>query len=101
MEAVLIILGMAVVTFFTRFVMIALLGGSVAARAANWLKYVPVAILAALVVPGLLPPGKTAQAGPEALAGLAGLLVARRTDKVLPAILTGFATYWLIRLASG
>ncbi len=101
MEAILIIAGMAAVTFFTRFAMIALLGGSVASWVANWLKYVPVAIFAALVVPGLLPPGKTAQAGPEALAGLAGLLVARRAGKVLPTIVAGLAAYWLIRLAVG
>lgn len=101
METVLIILGMAVVTFLTRFAMIALLGEGTAARMANWLRYVPVAIFAALVVPGLLPPGKTVHAGPETLAGLAGLLVARRSRKVLPTILAGFATYWLIRLAGG
>jgi branched-subunit amino acid transport protein len=99
METTLIILGMALVTFTIRFSPIALLSRDLPPILARWLHYVPVAIFTALVVPGLLPPRSEATVGPELWTGLVGLLVAYRTRQVLPVILAGMATYWLLRAA--
>lgn len=98
MEATLIILGMALVTFLVRFSMIALLSRELPPLLARWLHYIPVAIFTALVVPGLVAPRGEAQAGPELGAGLIGLLIAHRSRQVLPTILAGIATYWLLRV---
>jgi branched-subunit amino acid transport protein len=101
MEATLIILGMALVTFLIRFSLIALLSRDLPPLLARWLHYIPVAIFTALVVPGLLVPGGEGRIGSELWAGLAGLLVAHRSRQVLPTILAGLVTYWLLRVAGG
>lgn len=101
METTLIILGMAVATFLTRFSLIALLSRDIPSFAARWLHYIPVAIFTALVVPGLLVPGGEVRIGPEVWAGLVGLLVAHRSRQVLPVILVGMTIYWLLRAIGG
>ncbi len=56
------------------------------------LRMIPPAALAALVTPALLrPDGQLAPLGPEALAGLAALVVAWRTRSLLATILVGMA----------
>ncbi|GAB6158259.1 AzlD domain-containing protein [Desulfotomaculum varum] len=56
-EVFYIIIGMALVTYFTRFSALALFRFTgVPAWLNRWLKYVPVAILTALIVPSLLLP---------------------------------------------
>jgi branched-subunit amino acid transport protein len=96
MQTTLTILGMALATFLIRFGPIALLNREVPPLLAGWLHYVPVAIFAALVAPGFLLPGGEARIGPEFWVGLVGLLVAYRSRQVLPVILAGMATYWLL-----
>jgi branched-subunit amino acid transport protein len=59
-EVLLGIVGMAVVTFCTRFVCLALFRrGGVPACLERWLKHMPTSILTALIVPSLLLPGGT------------------------------------------
>jgi branched-subunit amino acid transport protein len=99
MEATLTILGMALGTFLIRFSMIALLSRDLPPLLARWLRYIPIAIFTGLVVPGLLVPQGEMKVGPELWAGLAGMLVAHRTRQVLPVILAGMGTYWLLRAA--
>lgn len=101
MEAVLIILGMALLTFLTRFGMIAALNRELPPGVSRWLQYVPVAVFPALVVPALVAPGGRPGIGPEFWAGLAGLVAARRTGQVVPALLAGMAVYWLLRTWQG
>jgi branched-subunit amino acid transport protein len=93
----LIILGMALVTFGIRFSLIALLSRDIPLFLARWLRYIPVAIFTALIVPGLLAPQGEPRIGAELGAGLVGLLVAYRSRQVLPVILAGMGTYWLLR----
>ena len=99
MEALLTILAMALVTFAIRFGPVLLLSRDLPPLVSRWLHYVPVAIFAALVVPGLLLTGQEAGIGPGLCAGLAGLLVAWRTRNTLLVIVVGMATYWLFRIA--
>jgi branched-subunit amino acid transport protein len=67
------------------------------------LRYVPYAVLAALVVPAVLSPGGAEEApGVErVLAGLVGALVAWRTGSVLLTLLVGMAALWLGELWLG
>lgn len=97
----LVILGMAVVTYATRVVMMVALRGEVAAWLRRWLSYVPVAVFTALILPPLLlqARGQTMSLalGPQLPAGLVGALVAWRSGNVLLTIGAGLVTFWLLR----
>lgn len=97
----LLLFAMGAVTYATRISMIALLGRVeipyVVRRA---LKYVPPAVLSAIVAPALLRP-----AGPfdlslsnvRLLAGLAAIVIAWRTRNILLTIALGMGAMWLLR----
>ena len=96
------ILGMALVTYAARVIMLLALRGEVAPWLQRWLGYVPVAVFTALILPPLLlsqhePPALTF--GPALPAGVVGALVAWRSGNVLLTIAAGLATFWLLRLA--
>ena len=112
MPTLLIFLGMAAATFFTRYTMIAALarddlaGGSTPSLSEDdvqgtpllrrWLRYVPPAVLAALVAPPILAPQGRLEIGLPALALLAGTVVAWRTRSVLWTIAGGMAVFWIL-----
>jgi len=93
-----VLFGMALVTYFTRYTMIAALGRGMPVLARRWLRYVPPAVLAALVVPAALAPEGHLEVGLPAWAVLAGAVFAWRTHSVLWTILGGMAAFWLLRL---
>jgi len=97
-EKLLIFFGMALVTYFTRYAMIAALGREVDPLLRRWLRYVPPAVLAALVVPAALAPQGNLEIGLRAWAVLVGAVIAWRTRSVLWTILGGLATFWLLRM---
>jgi branched-subunit amino acid transport protein len=97
-EKLVIFFGMALVTYFTRYTMIAALGREMPALVRRWLRYVPPAVLAALVVPAALAPEGRLEIGLPAWAVLAGAVFAWRTRSVLWTILGGMAAFWLLRL---
>ena len=96
MEKILIFLGMALVTYFTRWTMIALLGREMPPLLTRWLRYVPAAALAALVAPAALAPRGQLELGVQAWAALVGAVIAWRTRNVLWTILGGMAVFWLL-----
>ena len=98
MEKLVIFAGMALVTYFTRYAMIAALGREVPLLLRRWLRYVPPAVLAALVVPAALAPQGNLEIGLRAWAVVVGAIVAWRTRSVLWTILGGLATFWLLRM---
>jgi branched-subunit amino acid transport protein len=97
------ILGMALVTYATRVIMLLALRGEIAPWLRRWLDYVPIAVFTALIVPPLLTRtdgGATiVTLGPALPAGLVGALVAWRSGDVLLTISAGMAAFWLLRLA--
>lgn len=61
------------------------------------LAYVPVAVLSALVVPGLVRPDgeiHLSPLNPQLVAGVAAAIIAWRTGNVLLTIVLGMATFW-------
>lgn len=98
MEKLLIFAGMALATYFTRYAMIAALGREMPPLLRRWLRYVPVAVLAALVVPAALAPQGELELGLHAWAVLAGAIVAWRTRNVLLTILGGVVAFWVLRV---
>jgi branched-subunit amino acid transport protein len=91
-----VFVGMAAVTFATRFAMMPLMSRELPKAAMAWLQLVPVAILYALIAPAVFVPGNAAALAPRVAAAAVGVLVAWRTRSVIWTILAGMACYWLL-----
>jgi branched-subunit amino acid transport protein len=98
LNKLLIFAGMALVTYFTRYTMIATLGRDIPSLLRRWLRYVPPAVLAALVVPAALAPQGRLEPGPRAWAALVGAICAWRTRSVIWTLLGGLVTFWLLNI---
>ncbi len=91
-----IFLGMAAVTYSTRVTMIALLGKELPPLVRRWLRYVPAAVLAALIAPAALMPQGRLEWGAQVPAVVVGAIVAWRTRNVLATIVAGMAVFWIL-----
>jgi branched-subunit amino acid transport protein len=96
----LIVLGMGIITYAIRLSFI-VMGErvQVAAVFRRGLKYVPTAVLSAIILPEILQPGGTLDVSGgtgRLLAGLIAALVAWRTQNVLWTIGVGMAVLWLL-----
>jgi branched-subunit amino acid transport protein len=96
METLVIFAGMAAVTYLTRYTMIAMLGHELPAPLGRWLRYVPVAVLAALITPAALAPAGRLEFGQHAWAAGVGALVAWRTRSVWMTIVSGMVAFWML-----
>ena len=105
MSAWLVILGVGLVTFLTRASFIVFADPHRFPRGFRLaLAFVPPAVLAAIVVPGLLmPEGRLdlTLANPRWIAGLAAIAIAARTRNALATIAGGMAALWLLQWALG
>jgi branched-subunit amino acid transport protein len=92
------IVGMSLVSYGLRVTML-LTARPFPAWLAKMLAYVPIALFAALAVPGLLRPHGEITVGPEVATGGVAALVAWRTAGRMPLVLgAGMATFLLVRL---
>ena len=95
-KVTLTIVGMAVVTFLPRLLPIWLLSSRrLPPAVAAWLKHVPTAVLAAMLLPALIAPDGDLAISPSNLylwASIPTWLVARRTRSFMAAVLVGIAT---------
>jgi len=96
-----LIVVIGVLTFLIRLSFIALFGylDAIPARISHALRFVPAAVLAALVFPSFitLEPGAGGIAVDKLAAGLVAGGVAWRTENVLVTIGAGMATLWAVR----
>lgn len=97
MATLLIFIGMALVTYLTRVTMVAVLGREMPPLLRRWLRYVPPAVLSALIVPAIMAPQGQLQVGSPTLAGLVGAIAAWRTRSVWWTIVAGMAAFWILR----
>jgi len=103
-EPILIILGMALVTFLPRFLpMYVLTRLEIPKVVVAWLRYVPVSVLAALVLPGILMADRqifVSAGNSYLLASLPAFLVASLTKNMLLTITVGmcvvFVLHWFL-----
>lgn len=93
-EHLLMILGLAALTYLTRISGFLLGSRRAPPEVARVLHYVPVAAFAALIVPGLAVPGEIA---PRAIAAVCAGVAALRLGKLWVALLIGMAVYWGLR----
>jgi branched-subunit amino acid transport protein len=93
------IVGMCIVTYAVRAAVLVTGGSRFPAWLERGLEYVPIALFAALVVPGLFRPHGQLALGPEAVAGAIATVVAWRTGGKMPLILlAGLGAFLLVRL---
>ena len=95
-------IGLGLLTFLTRLSFIALLerwqAPLIVQRA---LRFVPVAVLTAIIIPELVLPNGVLDvqpANPRLVAGLVAALVAWKTKNVIWTIAVGMAVFWLLQL---
>jgi branched-subunit amino acid transport protein len=97
----LVIIGMGIITYGIRLSMIVLLEKvEIPTRLKQALRFVPPAVLSAIIFPELLQPGGRLDVslGNERLvAGLLAMVVAWRTKNVLWTIIVGMAALWLLQ----
>lgn len=101
-EIILIIAGMALVTFATRYSCVALLKQTgMPAWLEKWLKHIPTAILTALIMPALvLPKGQIDISfhNHYLLAGFVAALVAYKSRNIIATLMLGMGTILSLRL---
>jgi branched-subunit amino acid transport protein len=88
----LMIAGMAAVTYPSRSLPL-VLGGMPSPVVGRYLRLVPVAIFAALIVPGVAAPEGELDAGAELIAGVVGLAVVLATRNVLLTLALGWVAF--------
>ncbi len=102
MSEVIMIAGMALVTFAVRYPVLVLVGKiPLPRRVFRALRYVAPAVLAAIVAPAVLMPNGTIDLAPSnsyLVAGIAAALIAWRTRNLMLTIVLGMAIFLLLRL---
>ena len=97
----LIMIALAVGTFLIRISFIVLLSNrDVPPLLSSALRFVPPAVLTALVVPQILTRNTSMEisfANPQIIAGIAAVLVAWRTRNVLLTIVSGMVVMWILQ----
>lgn len=105
MNEVLLVLGMALVTFAVRYPPLALVGRlELPERVIRALRYVPVAVLTAIIVPAVLMPQGELDLRLEnayLIAGLTAVLVSWRTKNLLLTIVIGMGVFLVWRAVMG
>jgi len=86
-------------TFLLRFSVIALWGrfGTVPDGVERGLRFIPPAVLSALVLPAVATSSGHLEIGPRTAAGLVAVLVAWKTRNVFLTIVAGMAALWIIQ----
>jgi branched-subunit amino acid transport protein len=101
-EIFLIIAGMALVTFATRFTCIALFrSNGMPDWLDRWLKHIPTAILTALIVPSLVMPKGHIDISYQnhyLMAGIIAGIVAWRSSNIIATLIAGMGTMLALRL---
>jgi branched-subunit amino acid transport protein len=96
---ILLILGMALVTFATRYPVLAVLSKRRLPEAfKQTLEFVPPVVLTAIIVPEVLAPDgplSLSLSNNALIASLAAVLVSWRSKNLLATIVVGMAAYWL------
>ncbi len=104
-DELVLVLGMAVVTFALRYPLLALAGRiHFPANVTRALKYVPPAVLTAIIVPEILLPDGTLRLSPTSpyiIGAVVATVVAWWTKNLLLTIVLGMAAFWAARALFG
>ena len=92
------IVGMALVTYLTRAPLLVLLRGDLPVWLVRWLRFVPIAVFTALVVPPFVAPDRQPELSPRLLIGVVAAIVAWRTRQIYAAIVAGLLVFGALRM---
>ncbi len=100
MNEYLLIGGMAAITFLVRYAMFATAGRvEIPDFVTRALRYVPPAVLSAIILPAVLLPGgkelDLSLGSPQLVGALVSLLVGRLSGNILAVIVSGMGTFWI------
>jgi branched-subunit amino acid transport protein len=93
-EILLAFLGMCAVTFGSRFVGLSL-RTSLPPFWLRFLRFVPIAVFAALIIPEI--PGSSGEASIRVISAFLAALTAWRTRQLWLTVLVGFGMFWLLK----
>jgi branched-subunit amino acid transport protein len=97
----LVIIGMGIITYGIRLSMIVLLDKvEIPLKLKQALRFVPAAVLSAIIFPELLQPGgrlDVSLGNERLIAGILAMMIAWRTKNVLWTIAVGMAALWLLQ----
>jgi branched-subunit amino acid transport protein len=97
------ILAIGVITYAIRLSFIVFFGKmEIPPRLLSILRFVPIAVLSAIILPQLFLPNNTitaSLANPRWIAGILAVLVAWRTRNVLLTIVVGMLVLWIVQIA--
>lgn len=89
-----------IITFFTRFTMIALLKkDTLSEKTKNILSYVPSAIFPAIIFPSIFLDSNGSiflESNPKIIAGLIAILIGYFTKNIIATIFSGLFSYWIL-----
>ena len=104
-QELIIIVGMMAVTFGVRYPVLAITGRiTLPGQVLNVLKFIPPAVLTAIIVPAVLMPGGKLEIGytnEYLIAGIVAAFVAARRRNLLATIIVGMGVFWLWRALFG
>lgn len=95
MSVVMIIFGMALVTYLPRLLGFILSGKQVSSFWLKFLHFVPITVFAAIITPAL--PGSSGQSSIRIVAAIVAGLVLWKFKKLWVGILVGMVVFWLLR----
>lgn len=104
-EIIGLIMGIAALTFFTKFAFAAILKKTEVSE--NWnkrLAYIPIAVFTTIIVPTLLAPNEVLELSVQneyLIAGIAAFLVAYKTKNLAGTVIIGILTVLLLRVLLG
>ena len=104
-QEVILIVGMMAVTFGVRYPVLAITGRiTLPTPVMDALKFIPPAVLTAIIIPAVLMPGGELEIGSTnayLVAGLVAAVVAWRRKNLLLIIVVGMAVFWVWRVVVG
>lgn len=104
-EIIELIIGIAVLTFFTRFSSIAIIKRTKVSEEWNkWMIYIPIAVFTTIIVPSLIAPNEKLELSIQneyLIAGIISFLVAYKTKNLAGTVIVGILTIFLVRLLLG
>lgn len=104
-EIIGLIIGIAVLTFFTRFGFALILKKTKISEKWNkWMAYIPIAVFTTIIVPSLLAPNEELELSIQneyLIAGIVALLMAYKTKNLAGTVIIGISIIYILRVFLG
>lgn len=104
-EIIGLIIGIALLTFFTRFALAVILRKrKISEKWNRWMVYIPIAVFTTIIVPSLLAPNEKLELTIQneyLIAGIVTLLIAYKTKNLIGTVIIGILIIYMLRVFLG